>query len=281
MFLWEVGRLKWLNRLALAVLIISLIGIGIRLYEYDSNRKTIERAQSAYHSNESHDVSAKAVTNTESVSGISMEADISKQNIDLEEVAIKENKDKFNDLLRVNGDFVGWINIPDTEIDYPVVKGQDNEFYLKNGFDRKKNVSGAIFMDYRNSGNKEDRHVIIYGHNMKNGTMFKGLMNYKNRDFYNENRIVSFETGNGESLWEIFSVYVTGTEFYYIPTEFSNESFHEFALTVGEKSMYDSAENLDEIEEILTLSTCSYEFDDARFVVHARRMKVDGAKGSR
>jgi sortase B len=278
-----VGNLKRIDRLALAILTISIFAMVFRFYDYEASRKTMEKARAEYYSDESCQVSGKSMPEGEKFGEALIESDMAILNTGLTDLVIEEskiNRDKYDDIRSLNDDFVGWLKIPDTPIDYPVVRGNDNEFYLKHGFDSKKNVSGAIFMDYRN-GMEEDKNVIIYGHNMKNGTMFKGLMNYKNRDFFNEHRIVSFDTGKEKSRWKIFSVYVTDTGFNYIETHFSNGTFQEFVDKVGRKSIYDTAENLDEINEILTLSTCSYEFDDARFVVHAARIDFVGARGTR
>ncbi|MCE5236784.1 MAG: class B sortase, partial [Eubacteriales bacterium] len=89
-----------------------------------------------------------------------------------------------------NPDVIGWITVGDTVIDYPVVRGTDNSYYLGHDVEKKKSKYGAIFMDFRNAESYQQRHIIIYGHNMKNGTMFHDLMNFKQKDFFDAHRTV-------------------------------------------------------------------------------------------
>jgi sortase B len=181
--------------------------------------------------------------------------------------------ERYLPLLKINSDIIGWINIQDTVIDYPVLKTDNNEYYLTHDINHKESRNGAIFMDYRNKGDGTDRHTIIYGHNMRNNSMFKDLTKYKERDFFEQNNIIRFNTLFEEFEWEIFSVYVTDTNFYYIETDFhSDEKYMDFLNTIKGKSMFDKDIKLTKEDYLLTLSTCSYDFDDARFVVHARRL---------
>jgi len=177
-------------------------------------------------------------------------------------------------LLEINRDVVGWIKIPDTSIDYPVLQADDNEYYLDKDIYRNKNKAGSIFMDYRVKLDGSDKHIIIYGHHMRDGTMFKDLMKYKDRDFFYNNNIIQFDTLYREMEWEVFSVYVTEASFNYIKTQFNTPSEYEhFLTTIKNKSLFPAEVVLTANDEILTLSTCTYEYDDARFVVHARRVK--------
>ena len=181
--------------------------------------------------------------------------------------------ERYLPLFKINSDIIGWINIQGTAIDYPVLKTFNNEYYLTHDITRQQSKNGAIFMDYRNKGDGTDRHTIIYGHNMRNNTMFEDLMKYKKKDFFEQNGIIKFDTLFEEFEWEIFSVYVTDTNFYYIETDFdSDEEYVEFLHTIKKKSMFDRDVNLTKEDYLLTLSTCTYEFKDARFVVHARRL---------
>ncbi|MCT2537083.1 class B sortase [Aquibacillus koreensis] len=192
---------------------------------------------------------------------------------------IKEEKPQevmhaFNPLLEKNADTIGWVTVPNTVIDYPVVKTEDNEFYLDHNFEQENSSAGAIFMDYRNAGDGDDRHTIIYGHHMKDGSMFKQLTKYQSKEFFEENRTITLNTLYQQTKWEVFSAYVTTTDFYYIATQFrSNRDYLGFLNQLQEKSIHDTAMDLSEDDQVLTLSTCSYDFDDARFVVHARRVR--------
>jgi len=128
-------------------------------------------------------------------------------------------------------------------------------------------------MDYRADGEKLTGNVVLYGHHMKNGSMFAALMGYKEKTFFQEHPIIEYNTPYGRTRWQIFSAYVTNTRFYYIETKFTPETFRDFLSTINHKSKFQTGIPLDGIDAILTLSTCTYEFDDARFVVHARRLE--------
>lgn len=171
-------------------------------------------------------------------------------------------------------EIIGWLKIPNTSIDHPVVQGDDNQYYLNHNVNHERDKSGAIFMDYRNRNKVLNRNTIIYGHFMKNKTMFYDLHKFKNKKFFLNNKTISFDTLNNEYSWEVFSVYVTKTDFYYIQPDFNDaKRYEEFLKIIKEKSMYQSDINLDKNDIVLTLSTCSYEYNDARFVVHAKLIR--------
>ena len=174
--------------------------------------------------------------------------------------------------MTTNEDVVGWITIPDTRIDYPVVQGKDNKFYLDHDLNQRKSVGGTIFMDYRANVETLTGNIVLYGHHMKNGSMFTALMGYKDKTFFQEHPIIEYNTPDSRTKWQIFSAYVTNTKFYYIETKFTDETFRDFLTTISKKSKFRTDIPLNEIDAILTLSTCTYEFDDARFVVHAKRL---------
>ncbi len=173
-----------------------------------------------------------------------------------------------------NSDAIGWIIIPGTKINYPVLKTTDNDYYLKNNVKKEKDKNGAIYMDFRNDGDASDRHTIIYGHHTKDKTMFTDLMKYKKKDFFDKNKIIKLNLGQKNTEWEIFSVYITATNFYYIITDFTNdEEYGKFLNFIRERSMFNRSVTISDEDQLLTLSTCTFEFDNARFVVHARRVK--------
>lgn len=179
----------------------------------------------------------------------------------------------FEPLLEINPDIVGWISIEDTPIDYPVVQTDDNSFYLSHDFNKDSSKAGTIFLDYRIEDMLSDPHLILYGHNMRDGSMFHALMQYKEEDFFQEHRTFTFDQLYRQDTWEIFAVYVTTIDFYYIRTSFrSDEDFLDFIAQFQARSMYDTGIEITADDQILTLSTCTYEYDDARFVIHARRV---------
>ena len=182
-------------------------------------------------------------------------------------------QEAFQPLLAINPDVVGWIRIEGTTVDYPVVQSEDNSFYLDRGFDREPQAEGSIFMDYRNNISASDRHTILYGHNMKNKTMFASLLNYESSWYFKQHGTITFNTLNEESEWEIFSAYFTDTSHDYIRTDFIDEQgFTAFVQDIMDRSLHHSKAILTPEDRILTLSTCSPSGKDARFTVHARKI---------
>lgn len=182
-------------------------------------------------------------------------------------------RESFEDLQEINEDIIGWIQIKDTMINYPVLQTTDNVYYLDRNYKLETSRAGSIFADYRNDFSKKDRHIILYGHRMKDQSMFQQLTNYLDEDFFNKHRIVYFDTLYRSYDAIVFSAYKTTTDFDYIKTEFENdESFATFIQEIREKSHIVSDEVVTEEDQILTLSTCDYSLDrdKGRLVVHAK-----------
>ena len=177
----------------------------------------------------------------------------------------------FVSLKEINPDIVGWIYIEGTEINYPIVQGEDNQYYLKHLFSGEWNSAGCIFLDSRNAADFSDRHSIIYGHHMKNGTMFSGLTEYKKQEYYDAHPIVLLLTPEKNYEIEIFAGYVASVQDEAWEIVFSSDSdLTEWLDVAGERSCFTSGIAPAVTDRILTLSTCSYEFNNARFVLLGR-----------
>lgn len=174
-------------------------------------------------------------------------------------------------------DAVVWLKIPGTSIDTPVFQSTDNDRYLRKDRDNLETRWGENFLDYTCNVNKIGeimQHYIIYGHNTEVDTRFTPLLNYKNKEFYDKHKQIEFVTLRSKYQFEIFSVYKTTTDFYYIDTEFEKEEEYEaFLNTIKEKSDYDTGVQITKEDTILTLSTCDYSVDSGRYVVHAKLVK--------
>lgn len=178
------------------------------------------------------------------------------------------------ELRRQNDETIGWINVNNTNINYPIVHTTNNDYYLNHSFDKSYNDAGWIFLDYRNKKNFSDRNNIIYGHSRLDKTMLGSLSKTLKKDWYlnKDNHIIRLSLENENTLWQIFSVYVIETESYYITTEFtSDEEYIKFLNTIKNRSLYDFNANLGKDDKVLTLSTCYSETE--RTVVHARLIK--------
>lgn len=175
----------------------------------------------------------------------------------------------FDALLSINPDCVGWIYIPGTEISYPIVQSSDNNHYLKYLFNGQWNSNGSIFLDCRVNPSLSDRHSIIYGHHMKNGTMFSGLTKYKDQEYFESHPIGMLITPDAVYQIDFFSGYVAGVKENAWDVGFrSDEEFETWIKETKRLSWIDSRLSPAVTDKVLTLSTCSYEFDNARFVLH-------------
>lgn len=184
---------------------------------------------------------------------------------------VQENiKDNSNEekLKHINIDYKLWLNIPNTDISYPVVQGKDNEFYLHNNFYGEKSTSGTVFIDCKNNIDL-DKNIIIYGHNMKNGTMFNKINNFKKLQDFNKGTI-KIVKDNREYTYEVFSVFVVNENYTGLKTNFtSNEDYIDYINSLKQRSMYNKTIKENNYNSILTLYTCSYEFKGARTIVSA------------
>lgn len=182
---------------------------------------------------------------------------------------------KYEEYFEIYPDMVGWISIDNIKVDYPVVQSpnpNDPHKYLTLGPDEVPNDAGSIYLDIRNSIDAGDKHIIIYGHNMKNGSMFGQLDKYLSRTFFQTHLTIRYDTLYQELEWEIFNVFETTTDFYYIETYFRDDN--EFLNLVNQciyKNYYhDQTAIINPEDTILTLSTCTNSYDDGRLVVQAK-----------
>jgi len=175
----------------------------------------------------------------------------------------------FAALGSINPDIVGWLTVEGTRIHYPVVRGTDNEFYLNHRFDGKRSGGGCLFLDAENSAGFDETNQIIYGHYMKDHSMFYDLGGYKRQAFYDAHPTGWLVTPTAVYRLRFFSGYVSDTEGEAWKRVFSGEEYAAWLEERVEKSAFFSDVVPAAEDRILTLSTCSYEFEDARFVLHA------------
>lgn len=183
----------------------------------------------------------------------------------------------FDKLLKVNGDTVGWLHFePEPKIiDYPVVQGKDNEEYLHKTFSAKENTLGAIFLSVENQKDFSDRHSVIYGHRMRDGSMFRHLQDYDRKAFWKKNQRFYLYTLDGREL--TYRIYMAGeildTSKTY-RTEFADDKeFEEFLKQTKEEAFYDTGLLPDVDSQIVTLSTCTGASDHHRIVVRGYKEK--------
>ena len=175
----------------------------------------------------------------------------------------------FAALREVNNQVIGWIYIPGTQVNYPIVQAKDNDYYLYRLLSGEYNSSGSIFLEASVDKDFSADNSPIYGHNMKNGTMFAEITSYKDQAFYDEHPVGMLLTPGKNYLVKIFSGYVTSSWGDAWETDWSDDGFTRWLQDVERKSYFATDVIPDNTDHILTFSTCTYENDDARFVVHA------------
>jgi len=137
--------------------------------------------------------------------------------------------------------------------------------------EKKENVAGALFFDMENNVDDWAENTVIYGHNMRNGSMFHDLRYYAGKDFFEAHKYVNLVTLYDDTWWEIFAFLKTGTDFYYIQANFPQKQlFQAFIDEIKLKATYDTGIEVTADDKLLTLSTCSNQTDDSRYVVFAK-----------
>ena len=187
----------------------------------------------------------------------------------------------FKNLKNINNDTVGWIKVNGTNINYPFVQTNDNNYYLKRDFYKKYNSAGWVFMDYRNSINNLNKNTILYAHGRVDGTMFGSLKNITESNWYNDknNHVVKISTEYENSLWQVFSIYKIPETSDYLEIDFNSDNeFENFLEMLINRSEYDFNVDLNKGDKILTLSTCYKEND--RVVLHAKLIKMEVKNGN-
>lgn len=170
----------------------------------------------------------------------------------------------------VNSDVVGVIEMDNTPINYPILQAQDNDYYLYRNIDKIEDKNGSIFLDCINENDFSDVNTVIYGHSMKDKSMFGSLESFRNQEFTDANLIIKIYTDTEVLEYKIFSVYVTEPDYPYRIKKFNNEDeITQFINNITSKSLIKSDVKPTVHDKILTLSTCAYDFDDARLAIHA------------
>lgn len=190
---------------------------------------------------------------------------------------------QYKELYQENQDLIGWIKIDDTPIDYPVMQTfNDPTFYIHRNWDKNKSQTGLPLIDARCT--LESENIIIYSHNMKNGTMFGSLKRYNEKSFYEEHQIIKFDTIYEEAEYQIIAVLLAqvfydekpkeGEFVYYNYVELdSKEQFEKYINQVKDLSMYETGVSAEYGDSLITLCTCNYHVKDGRFLVVAKKIQ--------
>lgn len=173
----------------------------------------------------------------------------------------------FDALLEENSDVVGWLYCEDTVINYPILQAEDNDTYLRYMIDGTYNSAGSIFMDYRCSSDFSSVNTILYGHNMKNDTMFGTLTDYNEQSYYDSHPILWLLTPEGDYRIDLIAGYVLAADSELYQTISDQELLTSCISQALSQSTFRSTAEYAETDKIITLSTCSYEYDEARYAL--------------
>ena len=189
---------------------------------------------------------------------------------------------KVKELKGQNSDIVGWLEIPNTSINYPVLQGSDNEYYMNHNYKKQKSKNGSIFLTKDYNWEIPSSNLLIYGHNLNNGTMFQELLKYSNRTFYEQHPRIRFTTVEDDSEYEIIAVFKSRVyyqseknvfRYYFFVNAETEQEYNDFINNAKNASLYDIAPTAKYGDQLITLSTCSYHVKDGRFAVVGRKIE--------
>ncbi len=248
---YKVNKKKLIIRILILVLIISLSITAYFLFNKYKNK------------NENNEL--KEIFNN---------TDDTKQN---------ERIEKVKELQKENSDIIGWLEIPDSNISYPVLQGEDNDYYMTHNYKKEYSKDGSLFLDKDYDWNIPSTNLLIYGHNNIGSTeMFKGLENYNKEDYYKNHKIIRLTTDKEDAEYEIISVFLSRVyyksekdvfRYYYFINANTEEEFNDYVENSKKASLYDTEVTAEYGDQLLTLSTCSYHTTDGRLAVVARKVE--------
>lgn len=194
---------------------------------------------------------------------------------------------EYQEYYNKNNDFVGWITIDGTNVDYPVVQTDDNDYYLTHNFDKEYESRGTIFMDCQSDAGLKYANTVIHGHNWLDDTVFSELVQYSDIDFYREHPVIEYNTRTEVHKWKIFAVIITSADanedngyvFNYVYPDMGGINFSGFMEEIEKRSLFITGVDVNSSDKILTLSTCTREVDtksyraDCRIVIIARMVR--------
>ena len=247
------------KKIAIIVLILGIlffaVGVGGLYFEYLRR----ERAQQQY----------------ESLAALARESTAPETETETETIPETEETEsyvspiQFEELAAINPDVKGWLRIENTSIDYPIVQTDNNETYLDTDFEGNSSVAGAIFLDFESEPDFSGRHNILYGHHMKNGTMFKDIVKYKEEAYFKEHQNITVYLPDKEVHLKPIAVLYTAPVGIRRMTKFNTEeSFQQYVVNMTDGGLVmDMPE--EEPARLWSFVTCSYEFNDARTILYA------------
>lgn len=265
-------RLRWF--LAAVLIAVLIVGLGMIVRQeaaYKKGQRDYEEALSVAmrQPEEPKEPPEKAESHTEQSAGSEQETPEPQRDpqiLDLEQL-------NWQSLWEINPDVVGWIRIPNTSVEYPILQAEDNQYYLDKTWKKEPNVVGSIFMECQNRPDLSQFNTLIYGHNMRDGSMFSALRQYQEKTYWEEHPSIYIAVEHEVRRYDVFAAYEAGVWDITYGLELEKEEDQQRFLAYGlEKSSYETGIVPTVGDEILTLSTCTGQGDAAagnRWVVQA------------
>ena len=239
---------------------------AIDIYEKEGTKEVVENTSEEVQEN----VESESEENGETISTENAE----EQNEETERML------QVKQLQEQNMDIVGWLEIENTNINYPVLQGTDNSYYMTHNYKKEKSKNGSIFLDANYNWNIPSNNLLIYGHNLGNGMMFQELLKYEKKSFYQEHPVIRFTTAEEDAEYEIISVFKSRVyhkseknvfRYYFFLNNESEEEYNQFVKNAKNASLYPIDATANYGDQLITLSTCSYYVQDGRFAVVGKR----------
>ncbi|HIR77211.1 MAG TPA: class B sortase [Candidatus Choladousia intestinipullorum] len=272
-----------MSGLFMAIALVVFLFSGYMLYsyyqEYRAGTEEYNNLEDSYVVEDSGEEDLESLENDQALQQISgREVRTVVENGREITVPVVQNPIDFAELEKVNEDTVGWIRISALDISYPVVQGEDNDYYLHRTFEKEENIAGCIFLNAENKDDFTDQNTIIYGHNMKNDSMFGKLSDFREEEVFNKSRYFWIFTEDLIYQYRIFSASVVNQTGLTYQTFFLNNEFDEFINAAFENSEVDtSGVEVTRDDRVVTLSTCTGD-DATRFVVMGKLAQIYASK---
>ena len=272
-----------MSTLLMLIALVVFIFSGYTLYgfykKYQKGSNEYDNLESSYASDEGESEDLDALEDEAALQDISGR-EVANIIWDGKELTVPTMKNPidFSELQQVNEDIAGWLRIRALDISYPVVKGEDNDYYLHRTFEKEDNFAGCLFVNCDNDRDFTDQNTIIYGHNMKNGSMFGKLKQFREEETYNKSKYFWMFTPDLIFQYRIFSAMVVNKTGLAYQTFYSDEDFNEWINKAFEGSeVENSGIQVTSDDHVVTLSTCTGD-DSTRFVVMGKLVQIYASK---
>jgi len=263
---------KWHSFILPVVIGLSLIAVAIFAVMTFQAEREYKAGNDYYESIRSDQLALAHVQFNSEIADSTPQEQPDAEEQDAEEQApVRKSKMDYSYLRTVNEDLVAWITAEGLPIDLPVVQGEDNDYYLTHRFDRQLNRLGTLFVDMHNKPDFTDKNTVIYGHNMNDGSMFASLVNYKSQEFFNDFPTMDIFTPQGDYTIEIFAGQLADGNDPFIQFDFKDDmDFMTYITYLKVISTFESPVEVSTEDQIITLSTCTEDFNNARYVLYGR-----------